>query len=97
MQGGPTPDFGIDRLEHLTLIDASRFLTADYSWRVFHTSAGQHEFSVILIGSLPLWSRCARMVGCGQPRKYGRWFACLRFIRRVVFAAGVLVCELDDA
>src|SRR5262249_8963877 len=41
--------------EHLTLIEASRFLTADYSWRVFDTSARQRQFFVILIGSLPLW------------------------------------------
>src|SRR2546428_3169784 len=37
------------------------------------------------------------MVGCGQPRKYGPWFACLGFVRRVVYAAGVLVWQLDDA
>jgi len=58
----PPERFGIDPPEHLTLIDASRFLTADYSWRVFHTSAGQHEFSLILIGSLPLWSHCPQRI-----------------------------------
>ena len=36
------------------------------------------------------------MVG-SRPRKCGPWFACLRFAYRVVFAAGVLVCPLDDA
>ena len=36
------------------------------------------------------------MVG-GRPRKHGPWFACLRFGHRVVFAGGVLVCQLDDA
>ena len=41
-------------------------------------------------------ARCARMVG-SRPRKYGPWFACLGFVHRVVFAAGVLVCQLDDA
>src|SRR5437660_9086334 len=40
-QGGPTADFGINRLEYLTVIDASRLLTADYSWRVFDISARQ--------------------------------------------------------
>jgi hypothetical protein len=45
----------IDAAERLTLIDASPFLAADYSWRVFDTSARQRQFSVILIGSLPLW------------------------------------------
>src|SRR6266702_8720297 len=43
------------RPEHLTLIGASPFLAADYSWGVFHTSARQRQFSVILIGSLPRW------------------------------------------
>src|SRR5437667_1228408 len=36
------------------------------------------------------------MVG-SRPRKYRPWVACLRFLRRVVFAASVLVCQLDDA
>ena len=39
----------IDAAERLTLIDASPFLAADYSWRVFHTSAKQRQFSVIPI------------------------------------------------
>src|SRR5207248_11711838 len=37
------------------------------------------------------------MVGRGQPRKYGPWFACLGFVRWVVFAGGVLACQLDNA
>src|SRR5258707_13310696 len=36
------------------------------------------------------------MVG-GRLRKYGPWFACLRFVRRVVFIAGAVVGQLDDA
>src|SRR5437762_5622653 len=36
-------------------------------------------------------------MGGSRPRKYGSWSACLGFVRRVVFAAGVLVCQLDDA
>ena len=38
-----------------------------------------------------------RAWSAARPRKYGPWFACLGFVRRVVFAAGVLVCQLDDA
>jgi hypothetical protein len=51
----PPERFGIDRPEHLTLIDASRFLAPDYPWRVFHSSAGQGYFFVILIGPLRRW------------------------------------------
>ena len=44
-----------DPPEYLTLIHASRFLTANYSCCVLDTSARQRQFFVILIGLLPLW------------------------------------------
>ena len=55
-------------------------------------------YNCALVGALAKGTWKYHIVRVGGPlRKYGPWFACLGFVRRVVFVDGVLVCQLDDA